>query len=55
MKHSLTITQAKTLRLVRKPLPPRGSIILDAKTKARRKRVKRVSEPYLTPSQFNVL
>lgn len=35
-----TITQAKTLKLVRKPLPPRGKIILDAKTKARRKRMR---------------
>ena len=35
-----TITQRSTLKLVRKPLPPARKVILDAKTKARRKRAK---------------
>ena len=34
------ITQVGTLRLVRKKLPPRGRVILDKATKAKRKRVK---------------
>lgn len=62
------ITQIATLKLVRKPRPPAGRVILDKATKARRKRVKRVTPPsdfaaypdgyqgpYQTPSQFNSL
>lgn len=37
------ITQRGTLALIRRPLPPARKIILDAKTKARRKRVKSIS------------
>ncbi len=36
------ITQLGTLALVRRPLPPARKVILDDKTKARRKRVKAV-------------
>lgn len=39
------ITQCDILRSVRKPLPPARKVILDAKTKARRKRVKQVKLP----------
>ncbi len=48
------ITQRDTLALVRKPLPPARKVILDDKTKARRKRVKLkdVLEGYQTPCQF---
>ncbi len=50
------ITQIGTLALIRKPLPPARKVILDAKTKARRKRVKSVSvEPFQLSSQPNIL
>jgi hypothetical protein len=40
MKHK--ITQRDTLARIRKPLPPPRRVIIDAKTRARRKRVKSV-------------
>ena len=46
--------QLKILQSVRKPLPPVRRVILDKRTKARRKRVKRV-EPYVIPSWLNTL
>ncbi len=50
------ITQRTTLALIRKPLPPRGRVILDKVARLRRKRVKRVDpDGYQTPSQFNQL
>ncbi len=48
------ITQLGTLALIRKPLPPSRKVILDAKTKARRKRVKAV-EPVQLSAQSNTL
>lgn len=50
------ITQASTLALVRKKLPLARRVIIDTKTKARRKRVKAVTlEPLQLSSQFNAL
>ena len=44
------ITQLGTLAMVRRPLPPARKVILDAKTRARRKRVKQVAvEPLQAP------
>lgn len=50
----MTLTQAKTLRLIRKPLPRPGQIILDKKRRAKRRRPKHV-EPYFTPAWANTL
>ena len=47
-------SQLKILQSIRKPLPPAGRVVLDKKTKARRKRVKRI-EPYIIPSWVNTL
>lgn len=45
MPKTLKLTQKATLALIRKKLPPARKVILDAKTKARRKRVKAVLAP----------
>jgi hypothetical protein len=47
-------SQLRILKTIRKALPPARKVILDRKTKARRKRVK-IVEPFQLSSRWNTL